>query len=61
MTALAKGPKFDLILSNPPYEPEGIDRRLPATFKKEPKGSPGRRTGRPRRDPQACSPRRAKR
>jgi ribosomal protein L3 glutamine methyltransferase len=39
MTALAKGPKFDLILSNPPYEPEGIYRRLPAEFKKEPKGS----------------------
>ena len=39
MTALTKGPKFDLILSNPPYEPEGIYRRLPAEFKKEPKGS----------------------
>jgi ribosomal protein L3 glutamine methyltransferase len=39
MTALLKGPKFDLILSNPPYEPEGIYRRLPAEFKKEPKGS----------------------
>ena len=39
MTALAKGPQFDLILSNPPYEPEGIYRRLPAEFKKEPKGS----------------------
>jgi ribosomal protein L3 glutamine methyltransferase len=39
MTALLKGPKFDLILSNPPYEPEGIYRRLPAEFKKEPKCS----------------------
>jgi ribosomal protein L3 glutamine methyltransferase len=39
MTALTKGPKFDLILSNPPYEPEGIYRRLPAEFKKEPKNS----------------------
>lgn len=39
MTALLGGPKFDLILSNPPYEPEGIYRRLPAEFKKEPKGS----------------------
>ena len=39
MTALLAGPKFDLILSNPPYEPEGIYRRLPAEFKKEPKGS----------------------
>lgn len=39
MTALTRGPKFDLILSNPPYEPEGIYRRLPAEFRKEPKGS----------------------
>jgi len=39
MTALLGGPKFDLILSNPPYEPEGIYRRLPAEFKKEPKNS----------------------
>jgi ribosomal protein L3 glutamine methyltransferase len=39
MSAVAKGPKFDLLLSNPPYEPEGIYRRLPAEFKKEPKGS----------------------
>lgn len=39
MTALVGGPKFDLILSNPPYEPEGIYRRLPAEFKKEPKQS----------------------
>jgi len=39
MSALLGGPKFDLILSNPPYEPEGIYRRLPAEFKKEPKGS----------------------
>lgn len=39
LTALVKGPQFDLILSNPPYEPEGLYRRLPAEFKKEPKGS----------------------
>ena len=39
MTALLGGPKLDLILSNPPYEPEGVYRRLPAEFKKEPKGS----------------------
>jgi ribosomal protein L3 glutamine methyltransferase len=37
MTALLDGPKFDLILSNPPYEPAGLYRRLPAEFKKEPK------------------------
>ncbi len=39
MAALAKGPKFDLILSNPPYEPAGIYQGLPAEFKKEPKQS----------------------
>jgi ribosomal protein L3 glutamine methyltransferase len=39
MAALLHGPKFDLILSNPPYEPEGIYRRLPAEFKQEPKQS----------------------
>lgn len=39
MDALKGGPKFDLILSNPPYEPEGIYRRLPREFKKEPKQS----------------------
>jgi ribosomal protein L3 glutamine methyltransferase len=39
MTALVGGQEFDLILSNPPYEPEGIYRRLPAEFKKEPKQS----------------------
>jgi ribosomal protein L3 glutamine methyltransferase len=39
MTALLNGPKFDLIISNPPYEPEGIYRRLPAEFKQEPKQS----------------------
>jgi ribosomal protein L3 glutamine methyltransferase len=39
MDALKGGPKFDLIISNPPYEPEGIYRRLPKEFKKEPKQS----------------------
>lgn len=39
LRALLKGPQFDLILSNPPYEPEGIYRRLPVEFKKEPKGA----------------------
>jgi ribosomal protein L3 glutamine methyltransferase len=39
MTALLKGPKLDLIISNPPYEPEGIYKRLPDEFKKEPKQS----------------------
>ena len=39
MTALKGGPRYDLIISNPPYEPEGIYRRLPAEFKKEPKQS----------------------
>lgn len=39
MTALKSKPPYDLIISNPPYEPEGIYRRLPAEFKKEPKQS----------------------
>jgi len=39
MAALRKGPRFDLILSNPPYEPERIYRRLPAEFKREPRQS----------------------
>lgn len=39
MTALKGGPRYDLIVSNPPYEPEGIYRRLPTEFKKEPKQS----------------------
>ena len=39
MTALLNGPKFDLIISNPPYEPEAIYMRLPAEFKQEPKQS----------------------
>lgn len=39
MTALKGHPRYDLIVSNPPYEPEGIYRRLPEEFKKEPKQS----------------------
>lgn len=39
MTALLSGPKFDLIISNPPYEPESIYKSLPAEFKQEPKQS----------------------
>ena len=39
MSALLGGPKFDLIISNPPYEPEGIYQKLPAEFKREPKQS----------------------
>jgi ribosomal protein L3 glutamine methyltransferase len=39
MTALLNGPKLDLIISNPPYEPEAVYLRLPAEFKQEPKQS----------------------
>ena len=39
LEALKGSEPFDLIISNPPYEPEGIYRRLPKEFKKEPKMS----------------------
>jgi len=37
MTALMSGKNYDLIVSNPPYEPELVYKKLPEEFKKEPK------------------------
>jgi ribosomal protein L3 glutamine methyltransferase len=31
------GKNYDLIISNPPYEPESVYKKLPEEFKKEPK------------------------
>ncbi|MEI6121819.1 MAG: 50S ribosomal protein L3 N(5)-glutamine methyltransferase, partial [Opitutae bacterium] len=39
MTALMSGKNYDLIVSNPPYEPESVYKKLPEEFKKEPKMS----------------------
>ena len=39
MTSLMSGKNYDLIVSNPPYEPESVYKKLPEEFKKEPKMS----------------------
>ena len=39
MNALMSGKSYDLIISNPPYEPESVYKKLPEEFKKEPKHS----------------------
>ncbi|NBY42084.1 MAG: 50S ribosomal protein L3 N(5)-glutamine methyltransferase [Verrucomicrobia bacterium] len=39
MSALMSGKNYDLIISNPPYEPESVYKKLPEEFKKEPKMS----------------------
>ncbi|MFM9000301.1 MAG: 50S ribosomal protein L3 N(5)-glutamine methyltransferase [Opitutia bacterium] len=36
MSALTGGPRYDLIISNPPYEPDAVLRTLPAEFHQEP-------------------------
>ena len=39
MRSLSGRRRYDLIISNPPYEPASVLRRLPAEFRKEPPGS----------------------